>query len=574
MIGGGQSGLSVGYHLARLDRDFVVLDAGNRVGDSWRNRWESLRLFTPASYSSLPGMPFPAPGRYFPTKDEMAAYLEGYAARFDLPIRSGARVDGLSREKDRYVLRLGAERLEADSVVVATGAFRKLRVPAFASGLSPAIMQLHSSEYRNLGQLREGGVLVSGAGNSGAETAVELASARRTWLSGRDTGHVPLRLDGRLSWWLIDKLLTVDTRMGRRLREAGLGRGDPLIRLSPKEIAAAGVERVSRTVGSREGQPTLADGRVLDVANVVWCTGFAPDFKWIDLPVLGDDGYPVHHRGVVEEEPGLYFVGLPFLYSVTSTLVGGVGRDAEYIAKHIEARFSEIPDAKTRPTRPRAGTHGAGRSSSELPATSKVAEQYDRFADSYDERWRAYLSGTLEFLKDRMDLSGEERVLDVACGTGEFERLLLVDHPALCVTGVDISRKMLDVARRKLAAHENVGLEWAAAEELPFPSGTFEVVVTASSFHYFDNPTVALLEMRRVLKPGGRAIVLDWCRDFLACRACDLALKVFDPAYRRCYDQRELRSMMHATGFRVEMERRIRTRSIWGMMVVTGVSPH
>lgn len=200
-------------------------------------------------------------------------------------------------------------------------------------------------------------------------------------------------------------------------------------------------------------------------------------------------------------------------------------------------------------------------------------ERYDRLADTYDERWRAYVSGTLGFLRGWLRLSGEERVLDVACGTREFERMLLADHPALRATGVDISRKMLDVARRKLASHENVGFERATAEELPFPSGTFDVVVTASSFHYFDNPTVALLEMRRVLKPGGRVIVLDWCRDFLACRACDVALTVLDPAFRRCYDQRELRSMMRAVGFRVEEERRLRTRVIWGMMVATGVSP-
>jgi ubiquinone/menaquinone biosynthesis C-methylase UbiE len=206
-------------------------------------------------------------------------------------------------------------------------------------------------------------------------------------------------------------------------------------------------------------------------------------------------------------------------------------------------------------------------------ADSKVKEQYDRLAASYDERWRAYVSGTLGFLRGRLRLSGGERVLDVACGTGELERMLISVHPGLNITGVDISENMLSVAREKLAAHESVGFRRGGAEELPFPSGTFDVVVTANSFHYFDNPTVALLEMRRVLRPGGRAVVLDWCRDFLACRACDLALKALDPAYKQCYDQRELRSMMRAAGLRVEDERRIRTRIVWGMMVATGVSP-
>jgi putative flavoprotein involved in K+ transport len=210
VIGGGQAGLAVGYHLAHQERDFVILDAARRVGDAWRRRWDALRLFTPARYSGLPGMSLPAPDGYFPTKDEMADYLEAYAARFALPVRLGVRVAALTREDGRYRLSVGDERLAADQVVVATGPFQQPHIPAFASELDPRIVQLHASAYRNANQLQEGGVLVVGAGNSGAEIALELAATRRTYLSGRDTGHVPLRL-GRAFWWFLSHVLTVDT---------------------------------------------------------------------------------------------------------------------------------------------------------------------------------------------------------------------------------------------------------------------------------------------------------------------------------------------------------------------------
>jgi putative flavoprotein involved in K+ transport len=359
VIGGGQAGLAVGYHLAHQERDFVILDAASRVGDAWRSRWDSLRLFTPARYSGLPGMPFPAPDGYFPTKDEMADYLQRYAARFALPVRLGVRVDALTREEGRYLLSVGDDRLAADHVVVATGPFQHPHVPAFASELDPQIVQLHSSEYRNPDQLQEGDVLVVGAGNSGAEIALELAATRRTYLSGRATGRIPLRL-GRGFWWFLSNVLTVDTPLGRKARKAALGRGTPLIRLRPKDVVAAGVERVPRTTGVRDGQPVLADERVLGVANVLWCTGFAPDFRWIALPVVGEDGYPVHYRGVVEGEPGLYVVGLQFLYALTSSLIGGVGRDAAYVCEHIAARSpSRRLGGPSRPSRAGRRTEGA-----------------------------------------------------------------------------------------------------------------------------------------------------------------------------------------------------------------------
>jgi putative flavoprotein involved in K+ transport len=344
VIGGGQAGLAMGYFLSKQNRDFVILDAGGRVGENWRNRWNSLRLFTPAFHDGLPGMPFPAQGNYFPTKDETAAYLEAYASKFALPVRFGRHVDSLARHDNGYLVSAGYERYVTEQVVVATGPYQHPKIPDFAAGLGPKIVQLHSSAYRNPSQLPEADVLVVGAGNSGAEISVDLAATRMTYLSGRNAGYIPIGLiHNRFSLWLADHALTTDTRLGRKLSAAHRHRGAPLVRLKAKEIAAAGVELVPRVEGVVDGKPQLAEGRVLDVAAVVWATGFRLDFGWIELPIFDDGGYPMHHRGVVDAAPGLYFLGLPFQYTPTSEHVGGVGKDAQYISEHIAARSPAGP---------------------------------------------------------------------------------------------------------------------------------------------------------------------------------------------------------------------------------------
>jgi putative flavoprotein involved in K+ transport len=345
IVGGGQAGLAAGYQLARRGRRFVILDANQRIGDVWQRRWDSLRLFTPARYSGLPGMPFPAPAWSFPTKDEVAAYLEAYAARFDLPVRTGVRVERLSRDGDRYLLAAGERRYQADQVVVASGAYQRPRIPAFAAELDLDLLQLDPGRYRNPAQLPPGGVLVVGAGNSGAEIAFEISRTHPTWLSGPDAGHIPVRpgsgWDRLLTppfWWFASRVLTVQTPIGRKVRPRALHTTAPLERVQPKELAAAGVARVPRTVGVQDGLPLLEDGQVMQVATVIWCTGFRPDFAFIDLPVFDPDGAPAHHRGVVASQPGLYFLGLWFLSRFTSSLLGGVGRDADYIARQIATR--------------------------------------------------------------------------------------------------------------------------------------------------------------------------------------------------------------------------------------------
>jgi putative flavoprotein involved in K+ transport len=346
VIGGGQAGLTVGYHLTRRGLPFIILDANDRIGDAWRHRWDSLRLFTPARYDGLAGFPFPARGDAFIRKDEMADYLEAYAARFRLPVRSGVRVDGLSRRGDRFLVTAGDRRFEADQVVVAMANYQVPRVPQFARALDSGVVQLHSRDYRNPSQLASGGVLVVGVGNSGADIALEVAGTHATYLSGKESGHVPFRIEGWLARKLLvrivrfvgHRVLTRGTPIGRRLAPTLLWRAAPLVRVKPADLTAAGIVPVPRVVGVRDGRPVLADDRTLDVGNVIWCTGFHPGFSWIQLPVLEDDGLPRHERGVVASEPGLYFVGLRFLYGMTSDTVNGVGRDAEWIARAIAAR--------------------------------------------------------------------------------------------------------------------------------------------------------------------------------------------------------------------------------------------
>jgi putative flavoprotein involved in K+ transport len=352
IVGGGQAGLAVGYHLTKRGHSFVILDGNERIGDAWRKRWPSLRLYSPARADGLPGMRFPAPPHSYPSGFEMADYLEAYARRFALPVRNGIAVDSLERSGERYVVTAGERRFEADNVVVATGVFQHDSpvTPEFAAELDPGIRQLHSADYRSPAQLQDGAVLVVGAAHSGGDIAYEVARAgHRTVLSGRDTGQIPFDIEGRVAPFVFPllrfvatRILTVSTPMGRKAKAAIRTHGGPLLRVKRTDLEAAGVERVlERTVGVEDGKPLLADGRVVDVANVIWCTGFRNDYRWIrfSLPVDAE-GFPEQERGAVPSSPGLYFVGLPFLHSFASMLIIGAGRDGKRVAKHILAHRS------------------------------------------------------------------------------------------------------------------------------------------------------------------------------------------------------------------------------------------
>jgi putative flavoprotein involved in K+ transport len=348
VIGGGQAGLAVGWHLARRGSNFAILDAGERVGDAWRTRWEGLRLFTPGRLNGLPGMPFPGDRHGFPTKDEVADYLESYATAMDLPVQTGIHVTDVWPADDGRGFRLTTDvgDFGASQVVIATGAYDRPRVPDVADELDASIMQLHSSQFRSPSQLRDGTVLVVGASNSGAEIALMAAREHRTVLSGRDVGKMPFRPEDRLArafdtvfWFFVNHVATLDNPIGRKAAPGIRDHGLPLDRVRPADLGAAGVERVlARTVGARDGMPMLEDGRVIEAANVVWATGFRPDHRWIHFPMTGADGWPRQVRGVVTDVPGLYFIGLPFMYRGASALLGGVGRDAAYLVDEMTRR--------------------------------------------------------------------------------------------------------------------------------------------------------------------------------------------------------------------------------------------
>ena len=345
IIGGGQAGLAIGHQLSKAGIDLLILESGARIGDSWRKRWDSLRLFSPAERSGLPGFPFPGDPRAFPTKDEVANYLEEYAQRARLPVRFDTKVVALDRVGDRYLITAQDVCFEADQVVIATGPYQTARVPSWAADLNRAIVQLHAGAYKNPGQLREGNVLVVGAGNTGAELALEAAAAgHRVWLSGRDVGQVPQFLrriaNGGLFWFLATRVFTMGTPIGRKIHAAlRAGHGGPLVRVRSKELKAAGIRRVGRVMGACDGRPVLESGEVLNVTSILWCSGFGLDFSWMHLPIFAPDGYPRHERGRVASEPGLYFVGLPFQHSMSSSLIAGVGRDAALVAAWIVERM-------------------------------------------------------------------------------------------------------------------------------------------------------------------------------------------------------------------------------------------
>ena len=360
IVGGGQAGLIAAYEFTKRGRECVVLDAHPRVGDAWRNRWDSLRLFTPRRDCELPGLRFNGKRSLAPMKDEMAAYLEAYAAHHSLQVRNNVRVTGLTKVGDRFVIATSTGEITATNVIIATGSYGQAKVPSFADHLDPHIVQLHSSAYRNPSQLQPGGVLLVGGGNSGADIGLEVVQTHSTWLAGPKVSHIPPDIDGwfartivvRIVRFVQRNVLCLRTPVGRIAAPKMRGKATPLIRVKPKWLTRAGVERVGRVVGVQDGLPQLEDGQVLDVANVIWCTGYRHDFPWIDLAAAFDEsGLPVHSRGVSSEVTGLYFLGLEFQFALASASLWGVGRDAAYVVKHLDrhqtAQPTDLPTAAT-----------------------------------------------------------------------------------------------------------------------------------------------------------------------------------------------------------------------------------
>jgi putative flavoprotein involved in K+ transport len=349
VVGGSQAGLVMGHHLRRAGEDFVILEGAHRVGDAWRNRWDSLRLFSTPRYASLPGWRIPT--RTFPTRDEMADYLEQYAQRFELPIRTSTQVQRVSRARTGFRVETSTGTYVADRVVVATGAHQRARTPALAAELDPKIRQLHSIDYRNPRQLAPGGVLVVGAANSGSDVALDAAAAgHQTWLAGRHPGQVPVDIDAPRTrpvvpviMFVFRHVLTLRTPMGRKAQRHHQEHGVNLVRNKLADLDAAGITRLGRISQVRDGRPAAEDGVALDISTVVWCTGSDPDHSFLDLPAFAADGRPLHDRGV-SPEPGLYYLGLEFQFAMASATIQGLDRDARFLMRRM--RRAPKPSAR------------------------------------------------------------------------------------------------------------------------------------------------------------------------------------------------------------------------------------
>ena len=339
VIGGGQAGLAMGYHLAQSRRSFQIVDAAAEVGGTWRSRWDSLRLFTSGRYDSLPGLPFPAAPDTYPGKDDVADYLQAYAAKFGLPVRLGTNVTSLARGSSGYAAKAGGEALEARQVVVATGPFQVPFIPPIAEALDPGVHQIHSAHYRRPHSVPPGKVLVVGAANSGCQIAAELAATHAVELSaGQRLPAIPQRPLGRDIWnWAttlrLDKV-TASSRLGRRLA----GR-DQVIGPGPRQLARRHGIAIRARVASAAGRTvTFADGSAADFDAVVWATGYATDHTWIDIPEAQDDQGDIRHQRGVTPSPGLYMLGQTWQHTRGSALLGWVGSDAAFLAGQIARR--------------------------------------------------------------------------------------------------------------------------------------------------------------------------------------------------------------------------------------------
>jgi putative flavoprotein involved in K+ transport len=347
VVGGGQAGMAAGCYLSRAGIPFLILDAGTRAGEAWQQRWDTLELFTPAHYSSLPGMRFPGSPGHYPGKDEVAGYLEAYARSFALPVRYNTRVTSLERAAGGYRLHTSAGRYEAGQVIVATGAYQRPFVPPIAGKLSGEVTQLHSAAYRNPGQIPGGEVLVVGAANSGAQIAADLAGTHQVWLSrGARIRRLPRRILGIPIHALGDRLGLIPAPFGTW--RGRTQRGDLLVGPSLRQLARRhGIRLAGRATRAEGRTVTFADGQALEVTAVVWATGYRSDYSWIHLPVLGPDGLPRHNRGITES-PGLYFLGMHNQYSRGSSLIHWVRHDAAYIVDQVRAHAAKA-DAGTVP---------------------------------------------------------------------------------------------------------------------------------------------------------------------------------------------------------------------------------
>jgi putative flavoprotein involved in K+ transport len=343
VVGGGQAGLAIGHLLAQHGRRFTILDAADEPAAAWRARWDSLRLFTPVRYNSLPGRAFPGDPDTYPGRDDVVAYVTDYAREFELPVELSSAVRAVRGGDGGYLVELEDRTYEADQVVIATGPFQVPRVPAIAERLDPDVVQFHSSRYRSPQDVPAGPVLVVGGGNTGYQIAEELARTNDVHLSiGARQTPLPQRIIGRDLFRYLEATglmnKTVESRLGQRMQYR-----ETLIGSSPRAARRRhGIHLRGRTDDVSGSEVRFSDGSRLSPGAVIWATGFALDHSFVRLPVFAADGRLVHRRGVTTS-PGLYFLGLPWQHTRGSALLGWVKHDAQYIADQITAFAALTP---------------------------------------------------------------------------------------------------------------------------------------------------------------------------------------------------------------------------------------
>lgn len=334
VVGASQADLAVAYCLKELGYGATLFEGNESVGGAWRNRYDSLRLFTPSQYCSLPGLQFPSPKDCYPSKDDVGDYLDGYAAKFAFDVRLGERVLNVERDGGLFRISTARETLLARCVVIATGQGAP-NVPAFAKDMV-SVGHMHSASYRNPSMLGRGRVLVVGAGNSGAQIAEELCAARDVSISiSTLPKSFPQRLMGRdIFWWLILFGMMNVKASRKALLESG---AMPLIgsRL-PSLLRSGRVKRFGFVTGHRDGEILFDGGARQRFETVIFATGFRPDYPWLSVSGALERTGAARQTAGIGAVPGLFWIGLPWLRSKGSGFLGFVGRDAQYLASKID----------------------------------------------------------------------------------------------------------------------------------------------------------------------------------------------------------------------------------------------
>lgn len=484
-MGAGQAGLGVGFWLSRRSElSHLLVDAAPRLGQSWLDRWDSLALFTPRRFSGLPGRRFPSGASPYPSKDETAAYLADYAREHDLPVRLEERVERLTRNGAGFLASTSGGTVRARHVVIAAGPFTTPYVPAAAAGLDPTVQQLHSSQYRRPADVEGSQVLVVGGGNSAAQLAVELAVTHQVSVAAPGgMWFLPARILGVSIYWWIFVTGVLNGASGTRVSRLIRQRGDGIIGRDLQRLVAGGTVRLltERVVGAAGRKVTLSDGSTVTPDSVLWCTGFRPDYPWLDVPGAVDDAGRPAHEGGKSPVPGLHWIGLPWQTRLNSGILDGVDRDAQALVARLD---SPGPNAGIR----------------------KVRAYFDRHAPRYDRQ----MSGCERFLlgKHRGWAVGgvAGRVLEIGVGTG----LNLPRYPAqVTVTGVDLSESMLARARARQGVRARSTLLAGDVQRLDLPDDSFDAALSTYTFCSIPDPEQAAREVFRLVRPGGRFVLVE-----------------------------------------------------------------